>query len=149
MGQPTDTQRTPNGHPTDTNKNVENVKKEENEKKERARSANAEPARPEYSEAFLRWWELYPRKTGKRKAEEKWQLAVKRIKAARGLDLYQAREALCHITEVFAASPKGIGGFCPYPATWLHGGCYDDDPREWEERDKGTAVFDIRHGRDR
>ena len=34
---------------------------------------------------------------------------------------------------MFAKSPKAKGEYCPHPTTWLNSGCWEDDPKEWQD----------------
>ena len=82
-----------------------------------------------YSEAFEQFWNLYPRKIGKRAAWLAWQRQVKR-------DLLENP-----ITEtIIVALTRQVDGghfsadksFIPHPRTWLHQGRWEDEivPRE-------------------
>lgn len=88
-------------------------------------------AKPKYPEAFEVWWTVYPRKIGKGNAVKAWESATKRV----------SQEDLLTITHRYAKSPAGNAGeFTPYPATWLNGSRYEDDPQEWEkERTNGKS----------
>jgi hypothetical protein len=72
-------------------------------------------------------------KVGKEAALRAWTKAGKRLRA-QGMTQIQAVERMQTAVEVFAASPKGRGDFCPNPATWLNRGSYDDDPKAWLDR---------------
>ena len=87
----------------------------------------------EYSEDFKRWYAIYPRHEGIRKAAAAFKVAIKSI------DL----DALCEITKVFADSDKGRGDFCPLPATWLSQARWQDDQSCWvdgKERKQRVAT---------
>ena len=91
-------------------------------------SANAlSPQRPEKAarsarcEFFERFWNVYPRKQGRKAAFSKFQIAVRS-----GVD----PEHLVEAAERFAEAHRLAGTekqFIPYPATWLHHGRYDDE----------------------
>lgn len=71
---------------------------------------------------FDQFWKAYPRREGKGAARLAFEKATEKKSAAE----------IIATAELFAASPKGQGDFCPYPATWLNQGRYDDDPAEWQ-----------------
>ena len=74
----------------------------------------------EYSADFMRWWNAYPRRVGKRRALTVWRQAMKRIADDKGLDDEGAKAWLLQRTKAFANSDKGRSGrFCPHPETWL------------------------------
>jgi hypothetical protein len=78
--------------------------------------------KPEYTEEFGFFWELYPRKEGKGEAFKSWEK----------LTIDQKRRA-------YAALKKQIlylksraaekGNLCPHAATWLNQSRFDDDPK--------------------
>lgn len=85
----------------------------------------------EYPDAFEEWWNLYPRKQGKRKALSAWRQATKRV----------SRETLNEQTKLFAdfhdreATDKQ---FIPHPTTWLNRDGWNDEliPRRTERTDR-------------
>lgn len=81
--------------------------------------------KPDYERhpEFERFWNAYPsgRKSGKPKALEAWKRAVR----------HTDPELIVSAAERYAASPVGQGEFVKMPATWLNGGCWDDDPAAW------------------
>jgi hypothetical protein len=82
--------------------------------------------------AFDRWYAIYPRKVARQDAAKAFPQALKRIARQQSISAEQAIEWLCGITQSFASSPTGQAGrWCPFPATWLNGARYDDDPKEW------------------
>lgn len=60
--------------------------------------------------AFLRFWELYPRKTAKAKAVESWDKALRFAKP----------EEILAGAERYANDPNRVDAFTAYPATWLN-----------------------------
>lgn len=95
-------------------------------------------------ESFHDWWFTYPRRVGKKTAKAKWLIAVKEIAAEKKISSDTAVKWLQQQTVVFAASDKGKSGqFCPYPATWLGQGRYDDDPEEWGVRKAMRTIREI------
>lgn len=87
-----------------------------------------------YTEDFLEWYWHYPRKVAKLKAAESYDKAVEFLVVAEGLVEQEARDRLLESVKIFAVSYTGKGQFCPHPATWLNQARYDDDPREWNQR---------------
>jgi len=81
---------------------------------------------------FLKFWEVYPRKVGKQKAEEAFAKARQRLVQEKRFLKLDPGDFLISKAEEFAATPVGQAGqFCPHPTTWLNQACYDDDPAEW------------------
>jgi hypothetical protein len=80
------------------------------------------------------FWRVVPRKVDKEKAHKAFVAARKRLTKL-GQTPAEARAFLVERMAAFAASPKAQGQYCPYPATWLNGGRYDDDPAEWNRTD--------------
>ena len=73
-----------------------------------------------YPQAFEDWWNLYPRKQGKRKALNEWRRATKRT----------TREELNSKTQHFADFHNHEGTdkqFIPLPTTWLNRDGWDDE----------------------
>lgn len=87
-----------------------------------------------YPIEFENWWILYPRRAAKHDALKAWEKAIARIRQHNDWDSDKARQWLNDKTAEFAMTPTGQGEFCPYPATWLNQGRYDDDPSEWNDR---------------
>jgi len=73
-----------------------------------------------YPQAFEDWWNLYPRKQGKRKALNEWRRATKRV----------SRDELNSKTQRFADFHNHQGTdkqFIPLPTTWLNRDGWDDE----------------------
>ncbi|WKS54936.1 hypothetical protein [Corynebacterium accolens] len=73
-----------------------------------------------YPENFERWWKLYPRKQGKRKALNEWRRAAKRV----------GRDELNSKTQRFADFHEREGTdrqFIPLATTWLARDGWDDE----------------------
>lgn len=82
-------------------------------------SPNGEVSAPEGLD-FAAFYAAYPRHTGRKEAERKWDKAIKD-----GAD----PEAVIAGARRFAASRHGQDPkFTPHPATWLHQGRWSDDP---------------------
>ncbi len=87
-----------------------------------------------FSAAFMEFWKNYPRKVAKTEAERSWRKAIERIIEGEEIDEIAARSRILNACIEFGKSDKGKSGkFCPYPATWLNQGRYDDDPSEWSD----------------
>ncbi len=84
-------------------------------------------------DAFSEFWAVVPRKTEKIAARKAYEAVVKLLAANLGWTPEKARAHLLERMGAFADSPKGKGNWCPYPATWLNKGRYDDDPAEWNK----------------
>ena len=83
-----------------------------------------------HADPFDAFWEATPRKIGKAAAASAYKAAVKAIRE-RGND--NPHGFLLDRVRAFAVTPKAKGEFCPYPATWLNQGRYDDDPATWQD----------------
>lgn len=70
-------------------------------------------------EAFKKFWEIYPRKAGKQAAEKAF------LKAIANVDAEDVIAGATRFAEDPNLPPKQ---FIPHPATWLNGGCWDDEP---------------------
>lgn len=92
----------------------------------------AKPKGPFLGPIFEKWWLAYPRRVAKQKTYEAWCKAGKGL-VAEGMTKEQAAYALQEAAEAFAASPKAKGDYCPYPATWLNQGRWDDDRAAWQD----------------
>lgn len=88
-----------------------------------------------YSEDFLKWWQIYPRKAAKRKSYLLWKDAVNFIAEERQISKADAKAWLLEVTWKFSESDLGKNGnYCPHPKTWLYQGRWDDDQSEWGNR---------------
>lgn len=119
-GQAKDRQRTPKGHPKDTNKNPKNYKK-----------YNTPPTPPRggngYDPIFLKFWEIYPRKEGKAKAAQSWK---KIRKPAATLDQIKTALEWQIKSEQWT---KDNGQFIPNPTTYLN-------QRRWEDENNQSKL---------
>lgn len=94
-------------------------------------------AKPIYSESFLKWWAIYPRKEAKGEAQKAFDRAVRLIGANSGLTRLEAFNRILEVTRLYADSPAGNRGtMTPMATTWLNQGRYDDDPAQWELTDE-------------
>lgn len=88
-----------------------------------------------YFKDFDVWWESYPRKEGKEKAQEAWTHAGERIKASKQLTTEDTIAFLLERVKAYAVSPRATKSDkdkVPLASTWLNGGRYDDDPAVWK-----------------
>ena len=85
-----------------------------------AKEAEEETKKLQYSEAFVKFWNYYPRKIGKGAAYKSW----KRIPKENGL-LNSILKAIS-IQKQSEQWKKDNGQFIPHPATWLN-------QRRWED----------------
>lgn len=68
---------------------------------------------------FAEWWSAYPRKKGKGQAAKAYRGARKKTDATTLLGAVKRQTAT-----LLSKGPD----FCPYPATWLNGERWDDEP---------------------
>ena len=87
------------------------VKKEEDNRSLRSLPQNRS------ADGFDEWWSVYPRKVAKDGARKAYASAIKR--GASPLGLLKALDK-----QRWNPNPQYI----PYPASWLNGGCWQDDP---------------------
>lgn len=73
--------------------------------------------------AFARFWEAYPRKTGKGAAESEW------LKINPNLELQEAIQAAISAQKESPDWIKENGEYIPHPRTWLHQKRWQDTPR--------------------
>lgn len=114
-------------HPVQPASTIEEEKKVKKVKKGRSKAAPVE-----YSEDFLRFWEVFPpiRKGSKPEAFAAWQSAIERK---------PPDEILAAAIE-FSESWLGQSEFCPGPAPWLNKDRWDDDRRSWEDRKSSQSL---------
>lgn len=70
---------------------------------------------------FQAFWERYPKKEGRDKAEESWLKKAKKVPI----------EVILQGLEKWERSQKWADGFIPMPATWLNQGRWKDDPEQY------------------
>ena len=85
------------------------------------------PSEPERESAFEAFWRAYPRKAGKQAAKKAWDKL--RPDTALVEKIMRAIEEQKHSRQW----QEGGGQFIPYPATWLNGGHYDNEPIETDQ----------------
>jgi hypothetical protein len=76
-----------------------------------------------YTETFLRFWAAYPRKVAKKDAWTAWRAKEQ----SGGLPLDTILAALSWQTQTTQWTEDG-GGHIPYPATYLNGARWEDEP---------------------
>lgn len=79
---------------------------------------------------FDEWYALYPRKRGKGQAAKAYRAARKRASAA---------TLLAAIEQQAPALIANGPGYCPYPATWLNGDRWADQP-DWQAPQPPTRM---------
>lgn len=82
------------------------------------RGTGEEKTCPPSTDDFMDWYMAYPRKEARAAAERAYVKARKRATA----------ETLLAGATRYAADPNRVGEFTKLPATWLNGGCWDDEP---------------------
>lgn len=85
-----------------------------------ASKAGVKPAKDDTADAFDQFWKIYPRKVAKQAARRSWDRVVRSVSPAviiRGAARYAREQA-----------PPDRAQFTKHPATWLNGGCWDDEP---------------------
>jgi hypothetical protein len=77
--------------------------------------------------SFERFWEIYPRKVGKRVALPEFERACKRA----------SPDAILAGAERYRDDPNRVRQFTAYPKTWLHRDGWDDEPLPPRETQNG------------
>lgn len=76
------------------------------------------PIKHNYSEAFLKWWDIYPKKLSKESAYSAYKKTIKRINP----------KDLNVRTEIYVELEKHLDPqFIPYPGSWLNAGRWMDE----------------------
>lgn len=68
--------------------------------------------------SFQAFWEIYPRKAEKRRAESAYRSALKRA----------SPETIAAGAQRYRDDPGRVERFTKHPTTWLNGDCWDDPP---------------------
>lgn len=99
------------------------TKKEKEIEKGQEKECENAPAReePQGPDGFERFWELYPRKEGKKAARKAWD----RLKV--GPDLMDQIMQSLHKQKTSDQWTRDGGQFIPHPATWLNGERWKDE----------------------
>ena len=74
---------------------------------------------PNTEDQFSEWWTIYPRRKGKAHAKTAFKRALKAIGWERLRAATEKYREYCQTADQ---------RFIPYPATWLNGGRWDDEP---------------------
>ena len=81
-----------------------------------------------YQTNFLEFWDAYPRRIGKRKAESCYKAACLDVAKREGLSMSAARKKLLFAARAFSKQVANTNlDYIPHPATWLNQGRYDDE----------------------
>lgn len=94
-------------------------------------------SRDQVAQWFDEWYSIYPRKKARQAALKAYRSCLKSQRDSRGepVSLEQARGKLLTRVKRFEILSRGRDAqFLPYPASWLNGGCYDDEdllPNRW------------------
>ena len=80
--------------------------------------------------AFAHFWQIYPRKVGKKAARKAWDKAKDKPPLEKLLESVEAHKA----TEQWQ---EGGGRFVPHPATWLNQGRWEDEPDGGNKGEQG------------
>lgn len=129
---PTDNQRITSKQPTDNQR----ITTEEEGKKERTKEGKKKRPSPSANgsaSAFDEFWAAVHLKVGKRKAEDAFNSAVKRICVEHDVEPIAASRYVIDAMKEFAASPasRPTDHTPIHPTTWLNSGRYDDDRSTW------------------
>jgi len=113
---------------SEVEKKREQEQNKERSSRYRSRVTNAEVTHPEYriqnteittsSNKFDEFWSVYPRKVGKRDAENAYKRA---LKLATSEEIFEGAKR-------YAADPNRVDQFTAHPATWLNRGSWGDQP---------------------
>ncbi len=126
-------------------------KKEEEKEEEYTHPSDAGPSEPSFElevfegqapSTFEEFWTAYPRKTGKQAARKVFESLLKKKlpKERRPFSLMLVSSA-----QRFANDPNlPEKQFIPYPATWLNGGCWEDEPYPTKKVSRRDMSFEER-----
>jgi hypothetical protein len=93
-----------------------------------------------YPRSFEEFYQAFPRHVGKEQALRAYVRSGKKLRQQREWDSTTAAAFLLEKALAYAKSADGQSEYCPYPATWLNQGRYDDDPQEWNRREGRKAA---------
>lgn len=79
---------------------------------------NHQPPLTDVEAEFARFYAAYPRHTGRKGARSMYERALK----------HATPEVILAGAVRYAADPNRVDEFTKHPSTWLHQGCWDDDP---------------------
>jgi hypothetical protein len=81
-----------------------------------------------YDQDFLGFWDVYPLKRDKRKAEKAWRNAVRRLGANPGANAETAKAQIIAGAIQYRDDPNRLDEFTKYAEGWLNGDGWEDDP---------------------
>lgn len=88
--------------------------------------SNGDAGEPEFDgPTFHEFWSVYPVKKAKQAACRAWERALFRVPLADRVD--RAR-AIVDGAKRYAKDPDRTDKYTKHPATWLNGGCWEDEP---------------------
>ena len=76
-----------------------------------------------WEQAFAQFWQAYPRKKGKQAARQAFAKIGGKVELSTLLSALERQKQSRQWT-------KDNGQYIPYPATWLHGHRWEDEPEE-------------------
>lgn len=81
-----------------------------------------------YEQDFLGFWDVYPLKRDKRKAQKAWRNAVARLGANPGANATLAKAQIIAGAIAYRDDPNRVDEFTKYAEGWLNGDGWEDDP---------------------
>jgi hypothetical protein len=81
-----------------------------------------------YDQGFLVFWDVYPLKRGKRKAQNAWLKAVRRISWEPGANMSTAMAQILAGAVRYRDDPNRVDEFTKYAEGWLNGDGWEDEP---------------------
>lgn len=97
------------------------IAEERRGEKNKVKSSRASPSDDATAKDFAEWWAVYPKRRAKIAAERAYRAALKKVTAERLL-------AAATSYRDDSARQRNEPKFTKDPATWLNGGCWDDEP---------------------
>lgn len=116
--------------------NSPSLYKEYKEEKEEKKTKNTAPAAREevFSPEFEKFWSSYPKKTAKVQAFKAF------VKLDPDEELLNTMLSFLERQKKSAQWTKDDGQYIPYPATWLNGRRWEDEPTETLEQERPTGL---------
>jgi hypothetical protein len=97
------------------------IAEERRGEKNTVKPSRASAAADDATKSFAEFWAVYPKRKAKAAAERAYRAALKKVTAERLL-------AAATSYRDDSARQRNDAKFTKYPATWLNGGCWDDEP---------------------
>lgn len=97
------------------------IAEERRGEKNKVKPSRASAAADDAAKSFAEFWAVYPKRKAKGAAERAYRAALKKVTAERLLVA-----ATSYRDD--SARQRNDAKFTKYPATWLNGGCWDDEP---------------------